>query len=167
MSRYSNELKASVLRRMMPPENRTVLDLSQETGITQTTLYGWRRSARARGIAVPGNGEPAEQWSSAEKFRVVLETAHLTEVALAEYCRSRGLYVEQVGQWRHGCEQGNARAEEASQADRGALRQVRRRNLDLEKELRRKDKALAELAALLVLTKKLEAFRNNRENEDA
>lgn len=167
MPRYSKELKASVLRKMMPPENRTVSDLSQETGITQVTLYGWRREARARGVAVPGNGEPAEQWSSAEKFRVVLETAGLTEVDLAEYCRSRGLYVEQVGQWRQSCEQGNARAQEALQGERSELRQVRKRNLDLEKELRRKDKALAELAALLVLTKKLEAFRNNREDEDA
>ncbi len=167
MPRYSNELKGSVLRRMMPPENRTVLDLSQETGITLATLYLWRRSARARGVAVPGNGEPAEQWSSAEKFRVVLETARLTEVELAEYCRSRGLYVEQVGQWRQSCEQGNARAQEASESDRGALRQERKRNLQLEKELRRKDKALAEMAALLVLSKKLEAFRSNREDEDA
>lgn len=167
MPRYSKELKASVLRRMMPPENRTVLDLSRETGITQVTLYGWRREARARGVAVPGNGEPAEQWSSAEKFRVVLESARLTEVELAEYCRSRGLYVEQVSQWRQGCEQGNAREQEALQSHRGDLRQERKRVQELEKELRRKDKALAELAALLVLTKKLEAFRNNREDEDA
>lgn len=167
MPRYSNELKASVLRRMMPPENRTVLDLSRETGITQVTLYGWRREARARGVAVPGNGEPAEQWSSAEKFRVVLETARLTEVELAEYCRTRGLYVEQVGLWRQGCEQGNARVQATSEAERGELRQERKRVHQLEKELRRKDKALAELAALLVLTKKLEAFRNNRDHEDA
>lgn len=98
---------------------------------------------------------------------MVLETAGLTEVDLAEYCRSRGLYVEQVDQWRQSCEQGNARAQAASQSEQSELRQVRKRNLELEKELRRKDKALAELAALLVLTKKLEAFRNNREDGDA
>ena len=49
---------------------------------------------------MPGDGRRPEGWSSQEKFRVVLESAALSEAELAEYCRGKGLYVEQVREWR-------------------------------------------------------------------
>ena len=64
-----------VLRQMMPPQSRSVKDLSEETGITLATLYTWRKQARAAGAVMPGEKESSEQWSSQEKFRVVLESA--------------------------------------------------------------------------------------------
>jgi transposase-like protein len=86
---------------------------------------------------------------SEAKFAVVVETAALNEAELGEYCRKRGLYPEQVHAWRRVCEQANQgagwpRRSEAVQADR-------QRILELERELRRKEQALAEAAALLVL----------------
>jgi transposase-like protein len=81
---------------------------------------------------------------------------------LAEYCRQKGLYVEQVRAWREACESGIAGGGSAAAP---ALKEQRKRNRQLEKELRRKDRALAEAAALLVLSRKLEAFRT--EDEDA
>jgi transposase len=65
MSRYSLELKESVLKRMMPPQNRAVAELSRETGITETTLYNWRHAARKRGAVMPGGGRSkAEEWEA-------------------------------------------------------------------------------------------------------
>ncbi len=81
---------------MMPPLNRKVLDLARETGITTVTLRTWRHQARAEGKVVPGDGKQADQWSSQDKFRVVLESASLNAAELAEYCRRKGLYVEQI-----------------------------------------------------------------------
>ena len=91
MSRYSDELKESVLRRMLPPQSRSVAELAREPGITETTLDTWRKKARKSGAVMPGGGrQQAEEWDSASKFAVVLETATLSEVELAEYCRRCG-----------------------------------------------------------------------------
>ena len=159
MSRYSDELKESVLRRMLPPQSRSVAELARETGITETTLYTWRKKARKSGAVMPGGGrQQAEEWDSASKFAVVLETATLSEVELAEYCRGKGLYVEQVRVWRAACEQANARSEQKAAEFERSLKVERRRSKQLEGELRRKEKALAEAAALLILAKKYRAF---------
>lgn len=159
MSRYSESVKQAMLKRMMAPESRSVAELSRETGITETTLYNWRKVARAAGSVMPGGGKrKAEDWDSAAKFAVVLETASLSEEGLATYCRSKGLYVEQVRAWRAACEQANAR--QAVEAAREAQRHKadQRRIKELERELHRKEKALAEAAALLVLAKKYRAL---------
>ena len=68
---------------MMPPESRSVPALAEETGISSVTLYAWRKQARAAGAVVPGDGKSPSGWSSAEKFRVVLESAALSETELA------------------------------------------------------------------------------------
>jgi transposase len=78
---------------MMPPANAPVSALARETGITEQTLYVWRREAKGKGLAVPGDGKNAEGWSSEDKFAVVLETAPLNAAELAEYCRRKGLCI--------------------------------------------------------------------------
>ena len=66
MSSYSIEVKESVLRRMMAPQSRSVAELARETGITETTLYTWRKTARKGGAVMPGGGQSkAEAWDSA------------------------------------------------------------------------------------------------------
>src|SRR5699024_6675778 len=72
--RYSKELKESIVKRMMPPNNESVLSLCEEFGISDATLYNWRNEARAAGYASPGNDQSSDKWSSEDKFLVVLET---------------------------------------------------------------------------------------------
>lgn len=93
---------------------------------------------------------------------MVLETATLSEVELAEYCRGKGLYVEQVRVWRAACEQANARSEQKAAEFERSLKVERRRSKQLEVELRRKEKALAEAAALLILAKSIVRSRRWR-----
>jgi len=95
----------------MPPENKIVSELARETGITEQTLYTWRRQLKNQGIAVPGDGKNSEQWSSEDKFAVVLETATLSAAELAEYCRRKGLFVEQITAWRQACRSAKGRPE--------------------------------------------------------
>ena len=136
---------------MMPPLNRTVPELVEATGITDATLYAWRKQARAAGAVVPGDGQQADQWSSQDKFRVVLESASLNAAELAEYCRRKGLYVEQINAWREACEQANSLAQPSkTRREREEEKAAKKRIKQLERELRRKDAALAETAALLV-----------------
>lgn len=166
MTRYSEARKEAVLRRMMPPENLPLARVAKEAGVSEQTLYNWRKQAKARGLAVPGNGQTPENWSSVDKFAVVLETSRLNEAELSEYCRKKGLMPEQVARWRKACEQANARAESQEKEAAANRREDKTRVKDLERELKRKDKALAETAALLVLSKKYQAFLN-KEDEDA
>lgn len=159
------ERREWVLRQMMPPQNRSVSELSEETGITAATLYAWRKQARAAGVVVPGDGKQSREWSSQDKFRVVLESASLSEVELAEYCRRKGLYIEQVQEWRATCEQANASLPEQNRQQRERDKQARKRIKELERDLKRKEAALAEAAALLVLRKKAEAIWGKDEAE--
>jgi len=162
MSRYSKEKKQHALELMSAPEKLSVREVAVRTGVSKATLYLWQREARTKGLAVPAGSGAAEAWSASDKFGVVMETAGMAQAELAEYCRKKGVFVEQVRAWRQACESGIA----AGGSDGGpALREERKRNRRLQKELQRKDRALAEAAALLVLSRKLEAFRT--EGEDA
>jgi transposase-like protein len=165
VKRYSEERKEVILRQMMPPENKAVSVLARESGITEQTLYTWRRQLKAQGMPVPGDGKNAEEWPSEDKFAVVLETAALNEAQLAEYCRRKGLYVEQIAAWREACKLANAHSAERTREQREQSKNDRKRIKQLEKELRRKERALAEAAALLILRKKALAIWGEHEDD--
>lgn len=158
MARYSDEFKHSIMMKMMPPHNQATSQLSRETGLSEATLYLWRKQARTKGLAVPGAEQEVERWSTQDKFLIVLETSTKSEVEIAEYCRSRGLFVEQVQAWRDACLQANGGVAEQASILQKELRQKEKEIRSLEREIRRKDAALAETAALLVLRKKANAI---------
>jgi len=153
---YSPEFKANIIARMLPPNNVSVPDLARETQIPKDTLYCWRQQARKRAEAgaapVLANGE----LSGEEKFAVVVETAHLNEAELNEYCRRQGLYPQQIEAWRQSCLQANSTV--SLKRERAQVREQKQKIQALEKELARKEKALAEAAALLVLEKKVQTI---------
>lgn len=159
MKRYSAETREWVIKQMMPPFNRAVIELAGATGITTVTLRSWRQHARDVGEFMPGNGKSSDRWSSVEKFRVVLETASLNEVESSQYCRSKGIYPEQIRQWREACEQANVAPEtKSTAAQRNEAKAGDKRIRELERQLKRSDAARAEAAALLNLRKKADAI---------
>ena len=164
MARYSAEQKEAIKRRMLPPENISIPKLSQETGVNVTTLYKWRKELRGSGQAAPGNEDLSDQWSSRDKFLIVYETYTMNETELAQYCREKGLYVEQVIQWKNSCEEANDGQTLKVRELMHKVSQSKKDHKKLEQEFRRKEKALAETAALLVLRKKVQAIWG--ENED-
>ena len=164
MAKYSEEFKNSIIAKMMPPENRSITQIARETGLSEATLNQWRRKARRGGCAAPADKQEAERWSTQDKFLIVVETAKLSEAEFAEYCRRKGLFVEQVNAWRDACLQANGGVAKEATRYQQELKQSARRVKDLEKELRRKDAALAETAALLVLRKKVEAIWGDGED---
>ena len=158
MIRYSSERKAAVLKKLLSPHSLAVAELARQEGISDVTLYTWRRQAKAGGEVVSGNGKLPSMWPAETKLAVVVETATLSEVDLSHYCREKGLYPEQVRAWRQACIDGQDTAAQLKQAERTQSRADKQRIRELERELNRKDKALAETAALLVLRKKLNAL---------
>jgi len=155
---YSLERREAVLKKMLPPNNRSIAALAKEEGISDATLYNWRQQARNTGRLMPDSDNTPEGWTSRDKFTAVMETAALSEAEIAPYCRQRGLYPEQLGAWRTACEQANDWSRASDKQLKAATRADRKKMRQLEKELTRKEKALAEAAALLILRKKLDAM---------
>ncbi len=156
MKTYSSEFKDSIVAKMLAPNNAHVPQLAAKTGIPRDTLYGWRSQALAQAGHVRTSAMPLGTLASEEKFAVVLETAALNELELGEYCRRKGLFAEQISAWRESCRQANAPL--ADKAERAKRRAERAEIVRLGRELLRKDRALAEAAALLVLQKKVRAI---------
>ncbi|HDZ37858.1 MAG TPA: IS3 family transposase, partial [Marinobacter sp.] len=106
MPRYSEERKAAVLKKLLPPQNRSVVSVAAEEGISDVTLYSWLKQCRQQGMPVPGNRNTGEDWSPEAKLAVVVETASMSEAELSAYCRKKGLYPEQVQRWKDACLKG-------------------------------------------------------------
>ncbi|MDX2484673.1 MAG: hypothetical protein QNK42_13530 [Pseudodonghicola sp.] len=153
-----------MLKRMLPPNNMAIRQLSQAEGISESTLHKWRAVARSKGQLLPDADASPAGWSSRDKFAAVLETAALNETDLAEYCRKRWLYPTQISAWRSACEQANDWDRTSTARLGRATKSERKRIKDLERELARKEKALAETAALLVLRKKAHAIWGDGED---
>ena len=163
---YSTERKEAVLRKMVPPHNRSIKQLAREEGISEATLFNWRSKAREKGLLLPDSNNGPEDWSSRDKFAAVVETAALNEIELAEYCRRKGIYPEQIVLWRRACESANDWDREQNQRLKAEKKADRQQIRQLDNELRRKEKALAEAAVLLVLKKKPWRFGGTaRKNE--
>lgn len=158
MKPYSPERKEALLRRLLPPECLTVAELARTAGVCEQTLYNWRKKLKEQGSLVSSAVTRPQAWSSAQKFAIVLESAALNATELAEFCRQRGLLVEQVAEWKQACLDANAGVPPQAKGLREQLAQEKKRSKKLERELVRKEKALAEAAALLVLRKKFNAI---------
>ena len=164
MRLYPEEQKAQLIERMLGSDAVSVPVLHRETGIPKDTLYGWRRQAQhSRGLPVAASGNDAQRWGAKEKFAMVVETAPMNEVERGAYCRKRGVYPEQLERWRQVCEQANSDAGGTPGAGK-RNDPDKRRVRELERELKRKEKALAEAAALLVLRKKAQAIWGDGED---
>lgn len=73
--RYSEERKAAVLNKLLPPQNRTVVSVAAEEGISDVTLYSWLKQCRQQGKPVPGNRRTGDDWSPEAKLAVVIGLA--------------------------------------------------------------------------------------------
>jgi transposase len=159
---YSKEFKDSVVKRLESSPDETVPKISEELGIAKSTIYQWIKNTTP-GTA-PSN-KPSSKWNSQDKFHIVLETYTLSEEELAAYCRRKGIYSDEVKSWREQCLQANTIITKEPQKTIEELKEEKQKNKTLEKELRFKEKALAETAALLVLRKKAQAIWGEQEEE--
>ncbi len=155
MTRYSPEFKEQVVRKMMPPHNQSVASLHRETGVSVPSLYAWKRHFQGKGYVVPAKISPPDGWDNKAKLAAVIETALMNEAERSAWCRERGVYVEHLDAWKVSFEQADAAGTLVSPA---MLAAERKKTRALERELQRKDKALAEVAALLTLSKKAQAI---------
>jgi transposase len=127
MPHYSEEFKEQTVRKMMPPNAMSVAQVSRDTSISGATLYNWRNRFRREGKAVPADPSNPESWSGKNKLAVIIETTALNEAELAEYCRAKGLYVEQIERWRESAIAGADTERPLSRAARREAQQDRKK----------------------------------------
>lgn len=165
---YTDAFKAQMVKRMVGPGAVSASVLARQVGVSQPTLSQWLREANRLAAMTPPPEEKKptipKKWTPEEKLRVLAEAHGLEGEALGALLRREGLHEEQLAQWRMAAAGGLSQG--TQEPSSGALTASQRRRLassekrvkELERELRRKEKALAEAAALLVLEKKLQAL---------
>ena len=169
-TRYSPAFRTMMIQKMTDPDRPSAVSISDDIGVSISTLYRWVSDADTLGLSA--NVEPPsftesmqrfatmkrpQDWSAEEKLAAVLEAASLSEEELGAFLRSRGLHDAQLQQWRDQMLVGL----EPMPAKRAETKRIR----ELEKDLRRKDKALAETAALLVLKKKAQEIWGDEDDD--
>jgi len=157
VARYGQAFKDRAVARLLPPESAALDLVAREVGIGAGTLERWREDAQSR----PARGRA---WTAGARLEAVITTAAMSEGGKSAWCREHGVYPAELDQWRGSCTAALASPEEA-RASPQATRQDRKRIKELERDLLRKDRALAETAALLVLSKKVAAIFNKGEDE--
>ena len=174
-NRPSKEFKEQALSKARARGERTLGMVATELNMSLGTLKGWLKTAHApaAGLAhalTPTGDVPASQWSPAQRLLALNESHALLGPALHAWCREKGLFEHQLLQWRESfCAATQAPAASAAEQRLAntALRELQGRHDQLQRELRRKDRALAEAAALLVLQKKFQALvMQQSEDED-
>ncbi|SDC47138.1 MULTISPECIES: transposase [unclassified Candidatus Frackibacter] len=159
---YPKELKESVFKRLAPPNAEKVPDLAKELDIPRNTLYSWRSKVLKESSAT---SKRASKWTSKDKFQAVLETASLSELETSKYCREKGIHLEELKSWAKQCQNANDTKLEDPKELKDNLKNEKQKNKELQEELRYKEKALAETAALLTLRKKSNAIWGDPEED--
>jgi transposase-like protein len=157
---YPQDLREHLVERMLGPEKRSACSLARETGVSQTTLSRWNQDARSVASMTKNTNDPGgppsrpprrpQDWTPEERLRAVIESSALSDADLGAWLRREGLHTATLAQWREAALRGLS-------GGGGAAGDAKRMK-DLERELHRKDKALAEAAALLVLRGKMKAL---------
>jgi transposase-like protein len=161
MPSYSQEFKEQIVRKLLPPHSHTISALSRETGISMRSLQIWRKHFQTQGAFMPSKSK-AKPWDAKSKLAFLMQTALMNEAERNAWCREQGLYPEQLDEWQRHFESMDTRPSADIQA---TLVKERKKIRSLEKELHRKEKALAEAAALLTLSKKAQAIWGTNEDD--
>jgi hypothetical protein len=165
-NQHSPEFQEQALSKVRARGKRTLESVAAELNMPLGTLKGWLKRSGLEGAglphaATPLGDVPARQWSPAQRLLALQESHALSGSALHAWCREKGLFEHQLKQWRDAfCAvvQTPVASAAAQRAANTALRDLQTRHDRLQREMRRKDRALAEAAALLVLQKKFQAL---------
>lgn len=163
-TQYSPVLRESILQKVLS-EDKPVSEIAREHGVSKGIIYYWLRQKRKKaGVSMSQNKKkgsrhnPSRQWSVAEKLNAIKATAGLSPEAAASWCREHGIYLHLIAQWEQEFLQGSATESTKDSEYRQEIAELRADNKRLNRDLTRKEKALAETTARLVLKKKLAEF---------
>lgn len=161
--RYSEAFKRRMVNKLCGPGAISACALAEEEGVSQSTLSHWKRQAATLADMTTRNksNEPNEdtprkrpqEWTLEEKLQAVLEASDLSDKELGAFLRRKGLHEGTLQQWRALVNNALGKPQPRTKKSR-EHKEAEKRVRKLERELKRKNAALAETAALLVLKKK-------------
>ncbi|HAT9067933.1 TPA: hypothetical protein JBD66_11515 [Legionella pneumophila subsp. pneumophila] len=170
VTKYSAAIKANVLSKALAPNAPGVIELSKEFNIPKATIYTWMHNmTNQKDSKKNNNSERPKDHSSASKFQAVLDTIGKTEEEQSAYCRTHGIYYNHLETWKHQMLEGlngvPTKESSCSIKESKAINQKMQHEVkQLTRDLNRKDKALAELTALLILKKKADLIWGDSED---
>ena len=166
-ARYSAAFKGKIVEKLLRPNGPSACAVSSEVGVPQPTLSRWVREAvTLNGVSKKKSKSPrksSKRWSAEERLQIVVQASELSEEELGPFLRREGVHTSQLQRWRETV-RGALAGGQVSESRRQAARD-RKRIRELERELRRKDKALAESAALLWLKKKAQDIWGDEDDD--
>ena len=168
MPSYSSGFKSRMIQRMAGRERISANALSEEVGVSQGTLSRWLRAGPTLGDMskkTKSRSNKSRRRTIDDKLRIVMESAGLSEEALGEFLRREGVHESQLKEWREKVMAGAASALKDANRKKSERTPEARRIRELESELRRKEKALAEAAALLILKKRWTEYLEGRDGD--
>lgn len=169
MAHLSTDAKTAVIMQAINRSTRSIADIAVSNNIGQSTLSRWVKHYKLGNIPdskssesnVTHNNKPL---NSEQKFKHILASNGLDDVSLGKYCRQHGLYAHELTTWKNEI-MNKENTGDNSAAIRAELNEMKAKNKKLESELRRKDKALAEASALLILKKKANLIWGESEDD--
>jgi len=156
-TRYSEEFKQQALSKVLQRGDKSIQSIADELTISVFTLKGWLKQTRSKSTTNTMKQQRPKDWTRKQRFEALLVSASLEGEALNAFCRERGLFTHHLQTWQQDFIK-PLEVTEPSQVSRKALKPLENEIAQLKKDLQRKEKALAEAAALLILQKKCHAF---------
>lgn len=170
---YPEGLKLRMVERMIGPNAISPDRLARESGISNTALWKWRKEAldgpfpSAHADEFGMAKKKPQQWSAQEKLRVILEAAAASEEELGALLRREGVREAELELWKHEMLEELEGSAAHKRASRQRAGQDQKRIRELERELARKERALSEAAALLLLQKKVRQIWGDEDDDTA
>lgn len=162
--KYSKSFRNAILRKVLPPENRSVYSVAKESGIAVVTINSWLASLKSGTLTVEQDEDcPVNERSFKEKLDLLLEYQRLSEEGIGEWLRQKGLHSEHIALFRQ--ELTTHMANKSDDKDK-RIKELEKKVKFQEKELQRKDSALAEVVAILTLKKKLDSRRGITDEDE-
>jgi transposase len=162
---YSEEFKKAAIQKLLTRGFKSVKSVCEDLGVSSPSIYEWKRFYATDGHMAQKKRRPKDR-SAAEKYRAVMEYCALSEADQGEFLRREGLHSDHIDEWKKLMEAGlESAVQQSAPVTKAELAQLRSENKELKRDLHRKDKALAETSALLILKKKADLIWGTGENE--
>lgn len=169
MKRLSPDGKTAIIMQAINRGSRGIAEIAAINNIGKSTLTRWVRQYKQGNIPgskalKPNTARDSRPLNAEQKFRHILASNGLDDVSLGKYCRQHGLYAHELTTWKNAF-MSNKNTGDNSAEIKAELNDMKAKNKKLESELRRKDKALAEASALLILKKKADLIWGESEDD--
>lgn len=155
-------MRQAVLRKALPPQSAPVRDVALEFGISEQTINGWMKLVQEGKLTTGMEDVGPRQKAASAKLALLLESKLIGPDRLGEWLREKGLHSEHLTLWEQELRE---LMDDKTTKDKTELQALKKKARQLEKELQRKNEALAELAALLALKKKADAIWGESEGD--